>query len=125
MGNPKTAYTGGHFELLIDGAKTTSFLKSIDGGFMNHSLVDESIGSDPKRIRHSALGDIDPVSFEVGMSGSTSILQWIQDSWNRNYQTRSGQINHANFNMETVFEHEFSDALITETTFPGLDGGSK
>jgi hypothetical protein len=124
MGN-KTAFTAGHFELSIDGAKTTAFLKSLDGGYMGHSLVDEAIGTENKRIKHSAVADVDPISFEIGMSGSASVLQWIQDSWNKQYQTRSGQINHANFNMEKVFEHEFSDALITETTFPTLDGGSK
>jgi hypothetical protein len=124
MGN-RIAYTAGHFELAIDGAKTTAYLKSLDGGYMGHSLVDEAIGTESKRIKHSAVADVDPVSFEIGMSGSASVLRWIQDSWNRTYQTRSGQINHANFNMETVFEHEFSDALITETTFPTLDGGSK
>jgi hypothetical protein len=124
MGN-KTAYTAGHFELSIDGAKTTAYLKSLDGGFMGHSVVDEAIGTENKRIKHSAVADVEPISFEIGMSGSASVLQWIQDSWNKDYQSRSGQINHANFNMEKVFEHEFSDALITETTFPTLDGGSK
>jgi hypothetical protein len=124
MGN-KLAYTAGHFELSIDGAKTTAYLKSLDGGYMGHSLVSESIGSENKPIRHAAVADVDPISFEIGMSGSGSVLRWIQDSWNKNYQQRSGQINHANFNMERVFEHEFSDALITETTFPTLDGASK
>jgi hypothetical protein len=124
MGN-RLAYTAGHFELSIDGAKTSAYLKSLDGGYMAHSLVSESIGSENKPIRHAAVGDVDPVSFEIGMSGAGSVLQWIQDSWNKNYQQRSGQINHANFNMEKVFEHEFTDALITETTFPTLDGASK
>src|SRR5512132_4007835 len=99
MGN-KTAYTAGHFELSIDGAKQTSYLKSLDGGYMGHSAVDEAIGSQNKRIKHSAVADVEPISFEIGLSGATSVLQWIQDSWNKNYQQRSGQINHANFNME-------------------------
>jgi len=121
----KLAYTAGHFELTIDGAKQTTYLKSLDGGFMGHSAVDEAIGTENKRIKHSAVADVDPISFEIGMAGSTSVLKWIQDSWDKNYQHRNGQINHANFNMETVFEHQFSDALITETTFPALDGASK
>ncbi|HEX5062948.1 MAG TPA: phage tail protein [Kofleriaceae bacterium] len=121
----KLAYTAGHFELLIDGAKQTTYLKSLDGGFWGHSAVDEAIGTENKRIKHSAVADVEPISVEIGMAGSTSVMKWIQDSWDKNYQQRSGQINHANFNMETVFEHEFSDALITETTFPALDGASK
>ncbi len=119
------AYTAGHFEMSLDQSKTTAYLKSVDGGYMGHSVVDEGIGSQALHIKHSAVVDVDPISVEVGMAGSGGILNWIQDSWDKNFQTRSGQINHANFNMETVFEHEFSDALITETTFPALDGASK
>jgi hypothetical protein len=124
MGN-KTAYTAGHFELSLDRAKTSAYLKSLDGGYMSHSVIDEAIGAENKRIKHAAVADIDPISFEIGMSGAGSVLQWIQDSLDKNFQERSGQINHANFNMEKVFEHEFSDALITEVTFPTLDGSSK
>lgn len=119
------AYTAGHFELSLDQAKTSAYLKSVDGGYMMHSAVEEPIGAENTRIKHAAVADIEPISIEIGMAGAGGILRWIQDSWNRDYQTRSGQINHANFNMETVFEHEFSDALITETTFPTLDGASK
>lgn len=125
MGLGKTAYTAGHFELELDNAKSTAYLKSVDGGNMSHSLVDEAIGGENKRIKHSAVADVEPISVEMGMAGATSVLQWIQASWNRDYQQRSGQINHANFNLETVYELAFSDALITETTFPTLDGASK
>lgn len=124
MGN---AYTSGHFELTLDEDKkpTSSYLKSLDGGFMGHSVVDEAIGGENKRIKHAAVADVDPISFEIGMSGAKGILKWIQASWAKDWSTRSGQINHANFNMEKVFEHEFFDALICETTFPTLDGASK
>jgi hypothetical protein len=119
------AYTAGHFELEIDGTKTSSYLKSVDGGFMGHSAVEEPVGGEIKRIKHAAVREVEPITFELGMAGAGGVLKWIQDSWNRNWQTRNGQINHANFNMEKVFEHEFSDALIMETTFPTLDGASK
>ena len=128
MGAPKSnafAFTAGHFELSLDNAKTSCYLKSIDGGFMSHSPISEQIGGEAKTIKHAAVKEIEPVSFEIGMAGSTSVLQWIQDSWNKKYQQRNGQVNHADFNMNTVFEHQFSDALITETTFPTLDGSSK
>jgi hypothetical protein len=121
----RTAYTAGHFELTLDRAKTSAYLKSLEGGYMSHSVIDEAIGAENKRIKHAAVADIDPISLEIGMSGAGSILQWLQDSLDKNFQERSGQINHANFNMEKVFEHEFWDALITEVTFPTLDGSSK
>lgn len=120
-----TAYTSGHFELSIDGMKTTSYLKTIDGGFMKHSLVDEAIGSAKHHIKHAAVDDVEPISFEVGMAGAAGVLKWIQESWRGDYEARNGQITHADFNLAQVFEHHFSDALITETTFPALDGASK
>jgi len=44
------------------------------------------------------------------------VLKWIQASWRRQWSRRNGQINHANFNLYKTFEHEFFDALISETT---------
>ena len=121
----KTSYTAGHFELALDGSPTTAYLKSVDGGFINHALIDERIGPENMSIKHASVADIEPISFEFGMAGSSGVLKWIQDSWRKNYGARSGQITHANFNLQSTYEHAFSDALITETTFPTLDGASK
>lgn len=117
--------TTGHFEMLLDGNRTTAYLKSVDGGWAKHALVDESIGGENARIKHASVAEIDPISFEFGMSGSNSILQWIQASWRKQWQRKSGEITHADFNYRATFHHQFSDALLTETTFPTLDGASK
>jgi len=119
------SYTAGHFELLIDGHKTTTYLKSVDGGWAKANVVDDPVGGETNRIKHISSLEIDPLSVEFGLSGSTHILEWIQDSWNRKYTRRNGQISHADFNLKKTFEHEFFDALIVETTFPALDGASK
>lgn len=121
----RSSITTGHFEMKLDGHTTTAYLKSVDGGWAKHSLVDESIGGENARIKHASVAEIDPISFEFGMSGSNSILQWIQASWRKNWQRKSGEITHADFNYRSTFSHQFSDALITETTFPTLDGASK
>jgi len=121
----KRSYTSGHFELQIDGHPTTAYLKSIDGGYMKASLVDEPIGPENHRIKHTSTVDIDPFSIEFGISGANDVLKWIQASWRKDFNRRNGQITHADFNLNKQIEHEFFDALITETTFPTLDGGSK
>jgi hypothetical protein len=69
--------------------------------------------------------DIDPFSVEFGLAGANDLLKWIKGSWSRKFSRRSGQITHANFNLHQTFEHEFAEALITETTIPTLDGSSK
>lgn len=121
----KRSYTAGHFEMLIDGAPSPAYLKSVDGGYVRASLIEEPIGPDQIRIKHTSTVDIEPFTIDFGMSGAEDVLTWIQQSWRREYSRRNGQINHANFDLYKTFEHEFFDALISETTFPTLDGASK
>jgi T4-like virus tail tube protein gp19 len=117
--------TGGHFELAIDGHATTAYLKTVDGGYVRAALMDEPIGPDNHRIKHSSVVSIEPFSLEFGMAGANDVLRWIQQSWRKEWSRRNGEIRHANFDLYQTFTHEFFDALITETTFPTLDGGSK
>ena len=121
----KSSYTAGNFQLSLDGHPTTSYLKSVDGGYVKHALVDEGIGGDLHHVKHASVAEIDPISFELGISGGDSILKWIQQSWKREFSRRNGCILHADDKYKQVIEHEFFGALITETTFPTLDGGSK
>jgi hypothetical protein len=121
----KKSYTTGHFELSIDGQKTTAYLKSLDGGYARHALIDERIGPENMAIKHGSVADVDPFSFEFGLSGANKVLSWIQQSWKKDPRPADGEIVHANFNYESTFTHQFQGAYITETTFPALDGGSK
>lgn len=121
----KRSYTAGHFELRIDHLRSTAYLKSVDGGYVRQSLVDEAIGPHNMRVKHTSTADIEPFSIDFGLADANDVLKWIQCSWNKNWVRRSGQILHADFNHFATFEHEFYDALITETTFPALDGASK
>ena len=125
MANTSTSYTAGHFELTIDGHKSTAYLKSIDGGWMRANVVDEPIGTENMRIKHTSTAEIEPFTIDLGISGANDILKWIQQSWKKDWSRRNGQVTHANFDLVSTFEHEFFDALITETTFPALDGSSK
>src|SRR5580704_15432772 len=122
----QASYTAGNFELFFDDDdnKTAAYLKTVDGGFVNAALVDESVGAAIHRVRHTSVASIEPFSVEFGFSGAKKVLAWIQSSWNRSFSRRSGHILHANFNLNQTFVHNFSDALITETTFPTLDGAS-
>lgn len=119
------SYTTGHFELQIDGHKSTAYLKQIDGGWSKANVVDDAVGADHNRIKHISTVEIEPFSLEFGLAGANDILQWIKGSWSRKYSRRNGQITHANFDLYQTYEHEFYEALITETTFPTLDGSAK
>jgi hypothetical protein len=121
----KRSYSSGHFELLIDGHASTAFLKSVDGGFAKTQLVDEPVGPVSQRIKHTSVAEIEPFSIDFGISESNDILKWIQGSWRKTFSRRNGSISHADFNLKKTLEHEFREALITETSFPALDGAAK
>jgi len=121
----KLSYTSGHFELQIDGHTSNAFLKSVDGGHWKGTPIGEAIGPDNKKLNHRGPLEVEPFTLDLGLSGAGDMLRWIQASWNKKYTRRNGVIRHADFDLNSMYEHEFSGALITETTFPALDGASK
>jgi hypothetical protein len=122
----RNSYAGGHFELQIDGHEPTAWVKSVAGGWSRAQIGEESVGSGPERLKQISKVDIEPITVEFGLIGAKDMLKWIQRSWNRNdHCQRNGQITHADFDGQTMFEHQFYRAVITDTTFPTLDGASK
>lgn len=121
----KKAFTTGHFHLTLDGAQLNGYLKAIEGGFVKSAVVDQAIGSHLHRVKHTSTVEVEPYTLELGFAGARPILKWIEDSWRMEASRRGGVVAHADFDHTVLFEHEFSHALITETTFPALDGASK
>src|SRR4051812_20101181 len=65
----KSSYAAGHFELQIDGHKSTAFVKSVDGGWARANVTDDPVGPDPERVKQISSVDIDPISLEFGLAG--------------------------------------------------------
>ena len=122
----RNSYTAGHFGLQIDGYQSTAFVKSVEGGW-SRAKVGEDVGaSDSQWVKQIGEAEIEPIKVEFSVMGAKDMLRWIQRSWNRSDNYRcNGHITHADFNGRAMFEHQFSGALITDTTFPTLDGSSK
>jgi hypothetical protein len=119
------ANAAGMFQLTLDDTPSSAYIRSVDGGFVKASLVDEPIGTDLMRVKHTSLAEIEPFSFEIGFAGSKAVLQWIQDSWLKRFSRMSGEVHHAGANHRGFSSQFFTNALITETSFPTLDGGSR
>src|ERR1700755_2080761 len=114
----RRSYASGNFEFQLDGHQPTSYIKSVDGGW--------SRGHQEEKGSHLVTRiEIEPITVELGMV-TPCMLQWIQNAWNHSEnQRRNGQITYADARMRTMFEHEFTGALLTNVTFPALDGASK
>jgi hypothetical protein len=119
------AYSAGHFELKIDGMPQSAHIKSIEGGWPKQNVSDEPVGGEIQRIKHGTTVEIEPIQLEVGMAQTDFLLKWIHDSWDRRFARHDGSLIHGDFNYKNVFQHDFYQALIEETTFPALDASSK
>ncbi|MEZ4361411.1 MAG: hypothetical protein R3B48_14590 [Kofleriaceae bacterium] len=110
---------------MLDGSTKPCYLKSIEGGFVKANVLDEPVGVDLLRIKHTSVREVEAISAEMGLAGSTDVLKWIRASWKREWSRRNGHIIHADYNLNSVVEQWYYRALITETTFPGVDGNAK
>lgn len=119
-------FTTGHFKLVIDGKPITAYIKSVEGGLIKAQSVEEPVGHDNIRRRHLGTREIEPISIEFGMAGSGWVLDLVDKFIVQRKHTRlNGEIVHADANMVAQYRYEFSNAVVTELSFPKLDGKSK
>jgi hypothetical protein len=114
----------GQFELTIEGG-IPLYCKSIEGGLPKSNLIDMNIGSHPQSVKHLSTVEIEPLNIEIGMQDGLPLLGWIKKSWAMAYERKNGTVRFADFDMKEIFSFDFSNALITESSFPTLDGGGK
>ncbi len=114
----------GQFELAIE-SQLPLYCKSIEGGLPKSNLIDMNIGSHPEAVKHLSTVEIEPLSVEIGMQDGLPLLDWIKKSWKMKYERKGGHVKLGDFNMKDIFQFDFTNALITETTFPTLDGAAK
>jgi len=129
-------YAGGFFSLALDQGNNQerpglghhpAFIRSVDGGFFEGSIISEALGADMHQVKHLGTVDIKPISFETGLASSRVLLEWIQQTWNLQANMRSGRIDHGAPSSGAIRSHaaqEFYDALLTEVTFPALSSES-
>ena len=125
MYSTRNSYAAGHFEFLVDGHEPNAYVKSVKGGWSRAKPNQTSGKNDPRMDNLTTTSEIDPITVELGITGSKDMLRWVQQAWRGEKTTRHGQITFADFNMSTMLEHWFFDAMITQTAFPALDGSAK
>lgn len=119
------SFVSRHFALTLDGSEMAGFLRSVEGGGIKAEVVQHQIGGSPYRDKQIGQPGYDPFTVQVGMSMSKSFYKWMADSWAGNVSRRTGSVVCCDHNLFPRHEVWFDNALITETTFPNLDGASK
>jgi hypothetical protein len=115
---------GGRFALELEGAKA-GFVKSVEGGEITAEVVAEPVG--PQSFAKKHIGGVKYEEFALGieLGMSADVFGWIADTWAGKSTPRDGAIVEADFKLDAKARREFRSGLITETTFPALDAGSK
>ncbi len=121
---PARSYSGGNFQLTLDGVRS-GFLKSVEGGGIVGEVVVENVGTSHFAKKHVGRVGYSPFTVQFGMSMTSEVYDWINASWTGKAISKDGAIVLADLNLNAVSQREFSRALITETSIPALDGGSK
>ena len=109
----------------IDLGGTPGFLKSLEGGNVKSAVMTEGVSAHNTVFKSIGIPEIEDVSFQIGLSSSPPLNDWIQRSSANNYQRQDGALYTADFNYEIKSHREFKEALITEVGFPACDSSSK
>lgn len=122
----RRSYSSGNFIFTLDDEPADGgYLKSVEGGTVKGAIIEEMVGPELVHFKHLSTIEIEPIGLELGMAVSGPMMNWIQKSWKRNFERKSGSIIFTDFDYRAKLEMAFTDALIVETTFPALDGSDK
>ena len=124
MASTPRSYTSGHFFFNLDGVKA-GFLESAAGGDAVADVVAEPAKPGTLGKKHIANVRYEEIRIALGLDLDAALYEWIQASWAMSYARKDGSIVTGDATFQAKTELEFFQALVTETTFPALDAGSK
>ncbi len=67
----------------------------------------------------------EPIVLQAGLGFAPEFYNWVSGFFTPDFKMQSGAVVSANFNYKEVARREFTNALITEVSFPTLDGSKK
>ena len=117
------SYVSGRSALTLDGG-VAGWLKATEGGGVSADVVAEGPSAGGATKKHISAPKFDNISLQVGWEAKP-LLDWVAASWKGGPQPKNGRVSFMDFDYKERSAREFTHALVTETTFPTLDGSSK
>jgi len=114
-----SGFTTGSFALEIDG-NVVGFLKGVGAASLTVDTPATKLTSD--NILNETTGTIpySEVSVQCGVGMSSALYDWIKAECGGNYPTHRGGIIVTDSNLKPIQELKFSNAVISEVTFPSV-----
>ncbi len=121
---PRT-YAAAHFALELDGKKDVGLFRSIEGGGVKAEVMTYQTGASYEKWRQVGKPKFEDIKVQVGMAMSEPFYAWISKFFDGIADRKNGAIVAADFYYNERARREFTDAMITELTFPKLDAADK
>jgi phage tail-like protein len=119
------AYAAAHFALELDDMKNLGMFRSIEGGSIKAEVMTYQSGGTYDRFRQLGKPKFEDLKLQLGMAMSQPFYEWIKQFFDGKALRKDGAIVAADFYYKERARRQFSNAMITELTFPKLDGSDK
>ncbi len=122
---PNRAYAAAHFALELDGKTNVGIFRTIEGGGLKTEVMTYQHGHGYDRWRQLGKPKFEDIKVQVGMAMSKPFYDWIKHFFVGKADRKTGSIIAADFYYKERARREFKEAMISELTFPKLDGADK
>lgn len=117
-------YNNAGYFLELDGAPVGS-IKDFEGGGIYTDVINEQPGPDYFIKKHVGQPKYEEITIPAGTNMESGFYKWVQDTLKNQHPRKSGSIVVYDGNSKADRSYDFTDALISEISFPGLDAGIK
>ncbi|HEX8110277.1 MAG TPA: phage tail protein [Kofleriaceae bacterium] len=124
-GNENRSYVAAHFALELAGVNDVCTVRSIEGGGLKADVMTYQPGATYERWRQVGKPKFEDIKLQVGTAMSEPFFRWISDFFAGTCVRKNGAIVAGDFYYKERARREFTEALITEFTFPKLDASDK
>jgi len=124
-GNENRSYVAAHFALELAGVPNVSTVRSIEGGGLKADVMTYQPGATFERWRQLGKPKFEDIKLQVGTAMSEPFFTWISNFFMGTCERKNGAIVAGDFYYKERARREFTEALITELTFPKLDANDK
>jgi hypothetical protein len=118
-GDNVRSFGAGHFMLDFDGA--SSWLRAAEGGHATAEVIEVPLGQTGFVKKHIGNPKYEDIALQADFSGAKPLYDWISASLVGKHMRKDGSIVAADFRNRVMNELRFTQALITEVTFPACD----
>jgi hypothetical protein len=119
---PNQFTESGEYFLILDG-NPCGLPKTVEGGAITAELIQEPPAPNAFIKKHVGPPKYEDFRIYVGFDMTDKVYDWIARSWSLTAPRVNGSLTALDRKWQPVSERQFSNAILTETTIPTLDGG--